>query len=56
MLSSATVATALALSAAEGGEHHEFAVNPWLIGLVTLVVLGGMLAGLLAFARGRDHS
>jgi hypothetical protein len=47
--------TALAvLRAAE--EHGEPAVNPWIIGGGTLLFLLLMLAALVAFGGGRDHS
>lgn len=42
------------LQAAE--EHGEPAVNPWLIGGGTLLVLLLILGALVAFGGGRDHS
>jgi len=45
----------LALQLAEATEHHE-KVNHWIIGAVALVILLGLLAALLAFGAGRDHS
>lgn len=47
--------TALAvLQAAE--EHGEPAVNPWFVGGGALLILLLMLAGLVWFGGGRDHS
>lgn len=46
----------LVLAAAEGAEHHEKAVNEWIVGGIALAVLLGLLLALLAFAGGRDHS
>jgi len=45
----------LVLTAAEAAEHHE-KVNHWIIGIITLVLLWGLMAMLLAFAGGREHS
>lgn len=36
--------------------HSEPAVNPWLIGIITLAIFMAMLIGLLMFGAGRDHS
>lgn len=35
---------------------HEPAVSPWFIGIGTFVLLLVLLAGLLMFGAGRDHS
>lgn len=37
-------------------EHGEPAVNPWIVGGVTLLILLAALAALVAFGGGRDHS
>ena len=37
-------------------EHHEQVINPWWVGLITIVLLLGMLGGLVAFGGGREHS
>ncbi len=36
--------------------HSESAINPWFVGIGVFVVLLAMMAGLLAFGAGRDHS
>lgn len=47
--------TALAvLQAAE--EHGEPAINPWFVGGGALAILLVVLAGLIIFGGGRDHS
>ena len=46
--------TSLTTVAAE--THAEPAINPWLIGAVTLAILLALLLGLLAFGKGREHS
>ena len=43
----------LLVSAAEA---HSTGVNPWLVGAGTLLLLLILLAGLVAFGGGRDHS
>jgi hypothetical protein len=45
-----------ALAAASAAESGGPAVNPWLIGGVTLAILLLMLLGLIWFGGGRDHS
>lgn len=38
-------------------ESHTWAgVNPYLVGVGTLILLLALLGGLLAFAAGREHS
>lgn len=46
-----TVVPALSESTA-----HEPAVNPWFIGIGAFVILLALLAGLLMFGAGRDHT
>lgn len=54
-MSLSTVHTLVA-AAAESEVHSDPAVPPWAIGLVTLVILVGLLVGLVAFGGGREHS
>jgi hypothetical protein len=42
------------VSAAEGGSSS--GVNHWLIGALVLAIFVAMVAGLLAFGAGREHS
>ncbi len=44
----------LVLRAAEEGGHS--GPNPWVIGLITLGLLVGMMAALLSFGGGREHT
>ena len=44
----------LLLQAAE--EHHEPAINPWLVGGIALGILLAMLGALVAFGGGREHT
>lgn len=44
----------LVRAATEGAE--EAAVNPWLVGIIVLVLFLGALGGLIAFGGGREHS
>jgi hypothetical protein len=37
-------------------QAHEGGTNPWLVGGVTLAILIVMIAGLLMFGAGREHS
>ncbi|GAB2883259.1 hypothetical protein [Nocardioides pacificus] len=46
----------LTLLAAESSEHGDPAVSPYVIGLITFLILMAMLLGLLAFGAGREHS
>ena len=46
--------TPLIITAAETAS--EGGVNPWLVGVGVFVLLLVLLAGLLAFGGGRDHS
>jgi hypothetical protein len=46
--------TSLVTTAAESSAEH--GINPWFVGGGVLVALLVLLAGLLAFAGGRDHS
>ena len=46
--------TAHVVTAAESAESS--GINPWFVGIGTFVLLLAMLAGLLAFGGGRDHS
>ncbi len=46
--------TLLLIRAAE--EHHEQAINPWIVGGIALGVLLAMLGALVAFGGGREHS
>ncbi|MFT4010588.1 MAG: hypothetical protein QM655_11165 [Nocardioidaceae bacterium] len=48
------IANALVLAAETA--HEEGGVNPWVVGVGIFVVLLALLAGLLIFAGGRDHS
>jgi len=45
----------LVLHAAAAAEESE-KVNHWVVGAIALVILLGLLAVLLAFAGGREHS
>jgi hypothetical protein len=42
--------------AAETEAHSEPALNPWLVGAITLALLLAMLGALVAFGGGREHS
>ncbi len=44
------------LVTAAAGAHSEPAVNPWLVGVVTLALLVALLVGLFSFGKGREHS
>ena len=44
----------LLASAAE--EHHEQVINPWFVGAIALGLLLAMLAALVAFGGGREHT
>ncbi|MDQ3615174.1 MAG: hypothetical protein M3393_00795 [Actinomycetota bacterium] len=46
--------TPLVTAAAE--VHSEPVVHPYVVGAVTLLLLLAMMAGLLMFGKGRDHS
>jgi len=48
-----SIASAHVVTAAESGVSE---INPWAVGIGVFVLLLLMLAGLLAFAGGRDHS
>jgi hypothetical protein len=48
------LAASLLLSAAES--HSSPGATPWLVGGAVLLVLVAMVAGLMAFGGGRDHS
>jgi len=37
-------------------EHHSNVPNPWLVGGIALGILLTLLAGLLIFGAGREHS
>ena len=37
-------------------ETHEMAVNPWIVGVITLAILLGMIGALVAFGGGREHT
>ena len=45
----------LILTAAEAAES-EPAVNEWVVGGVSLLILLALLGGLMAFGAGREHS
>ncbi|WP_204163898.1 hypothetical protein [Nocardioides solisilvae] len=44
----------LILAAAES--HTWEGVNPWAVGVITLLILLGLLGALVAFGAGREHS
>ncbi len=46
--------TLLLTQAAE--EHHEQVINPWIVGAIALGILLVMMAALVAFGGGREHS
>jgi len=46
--------TSLATAATE--VHSEPAIHPYLVGAITLALLLALLAGLLMFGKGREHS
>jgi hypothetical protein len=48
-----SIASSHVVTAAGAGASE---VNPWVVGIGVFVLLLLMLAGLLAFAGGRDHS
>jgi hypothetical protein len=52
MLNTMTAAVAPVLAEATSSEG----VNPWFIGIGTLVLLVALMVGLLMFGAGRDHS
>ena len=47
-----SIAPLLTLAAEEGAA----AINPWFVGAGVLLLLLALLAGLVAFGAGRDHS
>jgi len=46
----------LILAAAEGAEHGDPAISPYLVGAIALGSLLLLMVGLLAFGKGREHS
>jgi hypothetical protein len=47
--------TALLLTQA-AEEHHEQVINPWIVGGIALGLLLAMMAILVSFGGGREHS
>jgi hypothetical protein len=47
---------AVLLTQAAEESHNELPVDPWIVGGITLAILLLMLAALLAFGGGREHS
>lgn len=48
--------SAFILLASETAEHGDPAIHPYLIGVITLVILLALLAGVVMFGSGREHS
>jgi hypothetical protein len=48
--------TALTIAASEAAEHGEPAIHPYLVGVITLVILMALLLALIAIGGGREHS
>lgn len=45
------------LAAADGAEHtRDIGVNPYVVGLIALVILTVLMLALLSFGKGREHS
>jgi uncharacterized protein (DUF2062 family) len=49
------LSTAITL-AAETSEHGDPAVHPYVIGAIALALLMGLLAAVVSFGGGREHS
>jgi hypothetical protein len=55
-MSLSSVQSLVVSAAAETGEHSDPAVPAWVVGLIALGILLSLLAGLVAFGGGREHS
>ncbi len=55
-MSLSTLTALMTVVAAETEAQSDHPVPAWAIGLLTLVILVGLLAGLVAFGGGREHS
>ena len=55
MLSALTVLAATTVSAAEG-EHGDPVLNPYVVGGIALALLLVLLAAVVSFGGGREHS
>ena len=55
-MSLSTVPALLTAVAAETETHSDPAVSAWVVGLIALGILIALLAGLVAFGGGREHS
>lgn len=55
-MSLSTLPSLLVAVAAESEAQSDPAIPAWGVGLIALLILVGLLAGLVAFGGGREHS